>query len=89
MTTAPPQHTLTVDQFLIHHLFRSRPDTIHRPDPGHLIAGFELFGDAFPLGHLLRQPVKHFLRLLVNLGDMILQSPGQKHCGVDRIPMLF
>ena len=39
MMTAPPQNSLAIDQFHIHHIFCSRTDDIHRAYPGHLIGG--------------------------------------------------
>lgn len=53
MMTAPPQNSLAIDQFHIHHLLRSRTDVIHCPDPGHLIGSLKLFRDAFGTGHLI------------------------------------
>ena len=61
----------------------------HSPHPFHLVAGLELLGDALLRRHLLSQQVEHFLRLPVDLGNVIVKGTAQEHRGVDCAPMLF
>ncbi len=64
------RNLLVVNQLRIHYLFGSGPDVVHCSDPGHLIGGLELLGDAFGAGHLINQLKERFFRLPVHLLKM-------------------
>ena len=75
---SPPPDTSYIDQLMIHKLCCPVPDVVHSLYPKHLILGFELFGDALTLGHLLYQQEHLLRRLFVDVGKVCIQ-PAAGH----------
>ena len=70
---------LCVNQFVQDNFFGPRLDVIHGANPGHLVGGLELLGDAFGFGHLDGQALHHFIGLAVYLLQVGVQLAGQQH----------
>ena len=83
-TPFTPQSGLAVNQLVINDFLRAVADRIHLLNPQHLIVSFKLFRHALTLCELPYQPIKHILRLLVNIGEISGQLAfGQQICVED------
>ena len=68
---------LCVDQVVEDDLLGAVFDAVHSADPGHLIAGFEGFGDALALGHLCGEALHHLFGLAVDLLQVAVEAALQ------------
>ena len=59
-----------IDNFIVYDFFGTIADVIHTLHPQHLIIRFELFGYAFLFGELFHKPIKHFIRIFVNICEI-------------------
>ena len=84
----PAAVTLCVDQVVVHHLHGSILDVVHPLHPQHLILGLEPLGDALTDGHLFYQLKKQVLRLLVQIGKIIVQLACDLQLCVQRLAVL-
>lgn len=80
---------LTVNEIGIDNFFCSAPNIIHCPYPRHLVDCFKLFRYTLTLCHLLYQPRKHFLCLLINISKITVQLARCKQISVKDTLMLF
>ena len=80
---------LHIDQVSLYHLLRLIMDTVHPPDPFHLIGGFQFFGDTLCLCHLLDHPIQHFTGLFVNVSQVAVQLAGCERVDVEEGFMLL
>ena len=74
---------LCVDQVVQDDLLGAVVDVVHGPHPGHLVAGFEGFGDALALGHLGGEALQHFVGLAVDLLQVGVETALQEHAVED------
>jgi len=73
---------LSVYQFCVHYFGGSVADIVHPTNPFHLIVCFEFFGHTLTLCHLIYEPKKHILSLLVNLRKVFAQFTAYKQVGI-------
>ena len=64
---------LYVYDFFVYNFGSSLLDVIHPTNPFHLVVCFELFGYTLTLCHLIYEPRKHILRLLVDVCEVSIQ----------------
>ena len=70
---------LCVHEIVQDELFDAVADGVHTAGPFHLVAAFEVFGDAFDLGILTNEKVIGFLRIAVQVGEVLLKRSFQAH----------
>ena len=71
--------TLCIDQIAVYHLHRAVLDAVHPLYPQQLILRLELLGDTLTFSHLRYQQAHLRRRLLVDVGQIGIQSvAGQK-----------
>lgn len=73
---------LCVDQIIIDDPYCRFPDCVYPLYPKHLIFFLERFWDTFLFGKLLYQPREHFLRLLIQIGKVVVELPAEKQAVV-------
>ena len=59
-------------------------DVVHPADPFHLVICFELFGDALIGFHLIYQLRKHFFRLFIDFGEVVVEGAVYHQFGVQK-----
>ena len=69
---------LYINQFMLYDFPHSRLNTVDRTDPRHLIPSFQVFSHAFRIFHFLGQVPHQILCLLLDVGKMIVQLPGEQ-----------
>ena len=85
-----PHSLLLVENYIVVHDFCCfASDVIHLCNPFHLIIRLQLFRHTFTLCHLLYQPGKHFLCLLVNVSKVTIQITACEQSSIGRSFMFF
>ena len=79
---------LGVNQISVDCFLGAGADAVYAADPGHLIVGFQLFGDAFGVGHLADQQRKHFPCLPFELLQVGVQLAAKQQYGEERVSVL-
>jgi hypothetical protein len=79
---------LCVDQFAEHDFLRRIADIVHFPDPFHLIFCLEPLRDTLTLCHLLNQPRKQILCLLVDVDKVGIQLSTEQQRRIKAILLL-
>ena len=67
-----------VNQLVIYNFLYPVSDTVHLPDPFHLILSFELFRNSLPLCQSLDQLEKHSLCLSIHFRQVVVQLAAEK-----------
>ena len=57
-------------------------DVVHPAHPFHLVVDFKLFGDALIGFHLIDQLRKHFFRLVIDFGEVVVEGAVDCECSV-------
>lgn len=73
---------------LSHNLSCLLENGVHPPCPLHLIISFQFLIDAIGFSQLFNQPSEYFLRLPVNIRQIIVQPAGQQQRGISTVLML-